>query len=513
MFKRVFAVSLMSAASAVAAPAAPPKTATPPPAAAPAPASSAAASAPPAAPSKAPSPASGSAAATPSKTAPAATQATRDPAEHALERLALSIQRVTLENGLRVVMNVDASSPTVVVSVTYDVGSRNERPEQSGFAHLFEHMMFKGSKNVKEGQHFGLISERGGTLNGTTSADRTNYFDLLPSSELELALFLEADRMRWLAVNEKNFENQRAVVKEEYRMRVENAPYVRGSQRLEEITFADYAPYAHTTIGSMQTLDVAKLEWVSDFYRTYYVPNNAVLAIAGDFDPDRAMELVRKYFGGAERREVPPFNAAVAPASPEVKAIRREVVEDKNVNTPGVFWSFRIPPARSADHYALELCALLLGDGESSRLHQKLVRDRSLLQRVGAWTYDRRGPDQFGLSGILTEKAKVEEIERAFEAELDRLRKTTPSAEELQRVKARLKHDFVFGLQSNAKRAIRLGEYEVFFGDARLLTRELSLYLAVTADDMRRVASEYLKPELRFAVEVRPAARAAAGAP
>lgn len=481
MFKRVLASSFLTAASAVAAPAATPSTSTQ---AAPA-------------------------VATPVK--PAAPS--KDPAEQALERLALSIQRVTLENGLRVVMNVDRSSPTVVVSVTYDVGSRNERPEQSGFAHLFEHMMFKGSKNVKEGQHFGLISERGGTLNGTTSADRTNYFDLLPSSELELALFLEADRMRWLAVNAENFENQRAVVKEEYRMRVENAPYVKGAQRLEEITFADYPPYAHTTIGSMQSLDVAKLEWVSEFYRTYYVPNNAVLAIAGDFDPDRAMELARKYFGAAERREVPAFTAAVVPPNPDAKVARREVVEDKNVNTAGIFWSFRIPPARSADHYALELCALLLADGESSRLHQKLVRDRSVLQRVGAWTNDRRGPDQLGLSGILTEKAKVDDIERAFEAELQKLRKTAPTAEELQRVKSRLKHDFVFGLQSNAKRAIRLGEYEVFFGDARLLTRELSLYLAVTPEDIRRVANEYLKPELRFAVEVRPAARSAAGAP
>ncbi|MGC4090498.1 MAG: pitrilysin family protein [Polyangiaceae bacterium] len=486
MLKRVIAISLFTAASVGAAP--------PAPATAPA-----------------------TPAATPAAVPPkAATDkpAVRDPAELALERLALSIQRVTLDNGLRVVLNVDKSSPTVVVSVTYDVGSRNERPEQSGFAHLFEHMMFKGSKNVKEGQHFGLISERGGTLNGTTSADRTNYFDLLPSSELELALFLEADRMRWLAINAENFENQRAVVKEEYRMRVENAPYARGSQRLEEITFADYAPYSHTTIGSMQSLDVAKLEWVNEFYQTYYVPNNAVLTIAGDFETDRALELARKYFGSAPKREVPTFvAAAVTPPANGAAATRREIVEDKNVNSAGIFWSFRIPPNRSTDHYALELAALLLGDGESSRLYQKLVRDRPLLQRVGAWTNDRRGPDQLGISGILTEKGKVDEIERAFEAELEKLRKTPPTAEELARVKARLKHDFVFGLQSNARRAIRLGEYEVFFGDARLLTRELSLYLAVTAEDIRRVSNEYLKPEKRFAVEVRPAPRSAGGAP
>ncbi|HET9932221.1 MAG TPA: pitrilysin family protein, partial [Polyangiaceae bacterium] len=325
-------------------------------------------------------------------------------------------------------------------------------------------------------------------------------------------LFLEADRMRWLAVNAKNFENQRAVVQEEYRMRVENAPYAKGLNRLEEITFADYGPYAHTTIGSMESLAVAKLEWVTEFYKTYYAPNNAVLTIAGDFDSDRAMELVRKYFGAAERRSVPAFDASAPAPRPDAKLTRREVVEDKNVNTPGVLWAFRIPPARSADHYALELASQLLSDGESSRLHQKYVRDRPILQRVGSWTYDRRGPDELAIMGILTEKAKPEEVERAFTAELEALRKTPPSLEELTRIKARLKHDFLFELQSNSRRAIRLGEYEVFFGDARILTRELAAYLAVTPEDIRRVANEYLKPELRFAVDVRPAARSAGGA-
>jgi predicted Zn-dependent peptidase len=425
-----------------------------------------------------------------------------------MEQLAMSIQRVTLDNGLRVVMNRDSSSPTVAVSVTYDVGSRNEGPGQSGFAHLFEHMMFQGSQNVKKGQHFGLVTERGGTLNGTTSADRTNYYELLPSSELELALFLEADRMRWLNVTAENFENQRAVVKEEFRMRVDNAPYARSHLRLGELTFADYLPYAHPPIGSMQDLDAAKLEWVTAFYQSHYAPNNAVLTIAGDFDTDQALELVRKYFEPAERRAVPQFSVP-APANTAAPAARREVIEDKNANTAGIFWGFRIPPTRTADHYPLELAALLLSDGESSRLYQKLVRERAVLQSVSAWTDDRRGPDQFGLMGVLTEKASVAEIERAFDAELERLRKTPPSAEELARVKSRLKHAFVFGLQSNATRSTKLGEYEVFFGDARLLTRELSAYLAVGAEDVRRAANEYLRPDRRFAIEVRPTARAA----
>jgi zinc protease len=319
--------------------------------------------------------------------------------------------------------------------------------------------------------------------------------------------------MRWLAVTAENFENQRAVVKEEYRMRVDNAPYGRAHIRLGELAFADYLPYAHSTIGSMQDLDAAKLEWVADFYRSHYAPNNAVLTIAGDFDSDQALELVRKYFGPAERRTVPAFTAAL-PAKDAAPAARREVVEDKNTNTPAILWSFRIPPNRTPDHYALELAALLLADGESSRLYQKLVRDRAILQQVAAWTDDRRGPDQFGMMGVLTEKAHLKDVEQAFDAELDRLRKTPPSAAELARVKARLKHDFVFGLQSNGTRSTRLGEYEVFFGDARLLTRELSVYLSVTAEDVKRVVNEYLRSDRRFAIEVRPPApaQAAAGA-
>jgi len=427
-----------------------------------------------------------------------------------LERLALSIQRKTLENGLRVVLNPDHSSPTIAVSVTYDVGSRNEGPGQSGFAHLFEHMMFQGSQHVKKGEHFGLISERGGSLNGTTSADRTNYYEFLPASELELALFLEADRMRWLTVNTDNFENQRAVVKEEYRMRVDNAPYAKAHMRLGELTFADYFPYSRSTIGSMQDLDAAKLEWVAKFHADHYAPNNAVVTVAGDFETDRALELIQKYFGSAARQTVPPFDNKI-PDAP--KKFSREVVEDKNAATPGILWAYRIPPARSKDHYALELVAQILSDGESSRLHQKLVRDRASLQSVSAWTDDRRGPDMFGLMGILTEKGKLADVEKAFDAELASLAKTPPTDEELTRAKSRLKHSFVFGLQSNAKRAIRLGEYEVYFGDARLLTRELSAYLAVTAADVQRVTQEYLKPGQRFEVEVQPIKKAPAQAP
>lgn len=446
-------------------------------------------------------------AATGSAQKPAAQSGSRagaDPVLDALERFGRSIQRVTLENGLRVVLNPDSSSPTVAVAVTYGVGSRDERPGQSGFAHLFEHMMFQGSRHVKKGEHFRLISERGGTLNGTTSSDRTNYFEVLPSSELRLALWLEADRMRALDVTPENFENQRAVVQEEYRMRYENAPYARGMLRLGELVYEGYGPYAHPTIGSMAELEAAKFEWVKDFYDRYYAPNNAVIAIAGDFDTDEAMRLVREYFGSIPKK--PTQRSELGPA-PEEAVAKKETVEDANVKTPGFFYGYRIPPSQTKEHYALELLAVILADGESSRLHQLLVRDRAVAQSVGAWTRDHVGPDLFALSVVLTEKGKLAEVQRLLDAELDKARKTPPSPAELQKAKNRIRASFVFGIQTNMGRAVKLSEYESYFGDARQLARELGRYLDVSAEDIQKAAAQYLTPQRRTLVEVLPVSK------
>src|SRR5512145_921916 len=258
----------------------------------------------------------------------------KEPSVVAIEQWVGGLKEKTLPNGLRVIMAPDSESPTVSVCVTYDVGSRNEILGQSGFAHLFEHMMFQGSRNVGKGAHFQLVTARGGQLNGTTSSDRTNYFETLPSSELELGLWLEADRMRWLDVSESNFENQRSVVKEEYRMRVENAAYRPALIELERLVFSGYPPYEHPVIGSMADLDAAKFEWVRGFHSRYYGPNNAVLSISGGFDPVSAMALVRKYFG-----PIPPI-AVAAYAAPNVPPYRtaehRTSVADLHAKTDAI---------------------------------------------------------------------------------------------------------------------------------------------------------------------------------
>jgi predicted Zn-dependent peptidase len=427
-----------------------------------------------------------------------------------LESIALDILQDKLDNGLRVVMNPDHSSPTVAVSVTYDIGARNEVPGRAGFAHLFEHIMFQGSRNVPKGEFFKLVSEHGGVLNGTTSSDRTNYFEVLPSNQLNLALWLEADRMKALDVTPENFENQRRVVQEEYRMRVSNAPYVRAQMRLDELVFQGYWPYEHDPIGSMPDLDAAQFVWVKAFHDKYYVPNRAVLAIAGDFEPGQAMDLVRRYFADARAEEPPPYEP---PPVPEQTAPRREVIEDPLAQLPAFYYGWMVPPARTPDHYALELAMGVLTDGESSRLYQKLVRDLALAQDVSGWLSGHRGPDMAGLEVKFLKLKRTDELKAIVDREFAELGRRGPSRAEMLKAQARIQSAFVFGLQSNLQRAIETGEFELFWGDARLLNTELERYLAVTAEDIARVVKRYLTPERRTFIEDRPAPSANEGTP
>ena len=423
------------------------------------------------------------------------------------QQLRFDVKRTKLDNGLRVVTLVDHTSPTVAVDVVYDVGSRNEERGRSGFAHLFEHMMFQGSKNVPRGEHFKLVSGHGGTLNGTTNEDRTNYFEMLPSSELGLALWLEGDRMKSLDVSQKNFENQRQVVKEEYRMRIENAAYAPAAIRLQELVFQGYWPYEHSAIGTMRDLDAAQLEWVRAFHAAYYAPNNAVLSIAGDFDESEALAMVRRYFGDARPQpNVPRF---APPPMPEQSAPRSTVVEDTHAKLPAVFTGWSIPPSHEPDHYALAQAAMALGDGESSRLHRTFVRERSVAIEVDASVDGNRGPDAFSVVVKLASGAKVPDVLKMLEAQLADLAKNGPSDEEMKKLKNRLSARFLLGLQSNFARAQKLAEMELFRGDAALLNGELDRHLAVTKDDIKRVVAKYLVPSRRNLVEVKPGAPSA----
>ena len=433
----------------------------------------------------------------------ASTTELQDPVLASLAQRAMALQKVRLTNGLRVVMDVEPESPTVAVCVTYDVGSRNEDQGQSGFAHLFEHMMFQGSLHVPKGKHFQIVASRGGTLNGTTSADRTNYFETVPANELELALWLEADRMRWLDVSQKNLDNQRAVVKEEYRMRYENAPYRLAHIELDRHIFAGYLPYAHPTIGNLEDLDRAQISWVKDFHALYYVPGNAVLTIAGGFDPDQAMHWVHQYFDFAESHAAPAFTAPAASTGPSAEV--RVEVTDKNAKTPALLFGWRIVPHKDDDHAALELLTRLLADGESSILYESLVRDKAWARNVSAYTYDHAGPDGLVLDAELTQTAKFERVEALIQNTLSSLARSGPSAAQLNRARQRAKSSFLFDLQTNQSRANTFGEYEVVFGDARSIVSDLERLLRVTPDQIRNAVSRYLAPAAQTVIRVVPA--------
>ena len=425
--------------------------------------------------------------------------------------LTLSVYRSTLSNGLRVVLNPDHSVPTVAVCVTYDVGSRNEQKGRSGFAHLFEHMMFQGSDNVPKGGHFQLITARGGNMNGTTSSDRTNYYETLPANELELGIWLEADRMKSLAVTQKNFENQRAVVQEEYRMRMSNRAYALGMRKMDELVFQGYWPYEHDTIGAMADLDGAQLEWIQAFHQSYYAPNNAVVSISGDFQPEEAIALVQKHFGDAKNA---PIREYKPPASvPSQPAERHAKLDDVNAKTIGLFYAWNIPQRRTDEHYALELAALILGDGETSVLEQQLIRDLDLAQSVWVWTNDHRGPDMFGFRVVLSKTASQKAVRKVLDEALQQLATDGPTKAQMDKVLTRLKSHFIFGLESNMSRAKQLANYELYWGNASLLNEELPMFLKVTPEAVRDSVAKYLIPTRRAVVEVHPAAPVAPAPP
>ncbi len=413
----------------------------------------------------------------------------------------LQVSRTTLDNGLRVVLNQDRTVPTVAISVYYDVGACNEVKGRSGFAHLFEHMMFQGSANVGKGEHFSLIINRGGSANGTTSSDRTNYFETLPSSELALGLWLEADRMRSLAVTQQNFENQRATVMEERRQRIDNQPYVPSMLRINELAYGDYFPYAHSTIGDMQDLIDAPLEAVKEFFDTHYAPNNAVLSIAGDFDADEAMALVKKYFRDIPSRQTAKFSAPEPPVQTEERV---ETMYDPNATLPAFHLAYHIPPDRTPDHYALEVLALILGDGESSRLYQSLVKQKEICQDIAVGADGRRGPDLFSFWAVMATGHMPKAAQKIIFAAIESIAKKGATERELEKAKNRIRAAFVFGLQSNMSRSQRLAEYELYWGDANLLKLELDRYLAVSMDDVRRVAGAYFAATNRTVLEVQP---------
>jgi predicted Zn-dependent peptidase len=411
-----------------------------------------------------------------------------------------------LANGLHVMYSLDRSTPVVSVDLWYRVGARNERPGRGGFAHLFEHMMFQGSAHVKKGEHFQLIERAGGNMNGSTGDDRTNYFETLPSNRLNLALWLEADRMRSLAITQENFENQRETVKEERRLRIDNQPYI--GAFLDGLTIAydstSCFAYGHPGIGSMDDLNAGKLADVQAFFDAYYAPNNATLVVVGDFDPVELRRLVEQYFGDIGRRPEPPAVSCDFRFAPG--AIRREVT-DRLANLPAVLRLYRIPPHRQADTRALVLMNIILGQGESSRLNQAVVRrDKAALVTQVFATEDRNGPGILAALGIANQGVAVERLDSLLVAQLDSLARHGVTDAELGKAKNTYRAQFIDGRETTLNKAEALQHYLLFHDAVAEINTDLDAILGVTAADIQRVAATYLAEANAVIMIVRPAA-------
>jgi zinc protease len=420
----------------------------------------------------------------------------------------IQFQDVKLKNGLRVILSEDHSAPVYAIALTYNVGSRNEVKGRTGFAHLFEHMMFQGSQNVGKGEHMLLVEENGGTMNGSTNKDQTNYFESLPANQLDLGLFLESDRMRSLAVTQANLDNQRNAVQEERRLRMDNQPYGKTFEVVDSTAYDNFA-YKHSVIGSMEDLNAASVDDVAKFFKTYYAPNNAILTLVGDFDSKVALAKVRKYFEDIPAQPQPPQPDMTEPVQ---TAERRATIEDAFAQFPRLNIAYKGPRGNTPDAYALDMLCDIIGGGQSSRLYQKLVKEKQLAMIVNMGFNDSRGP---GLIHVIVQPAPgkdMAEIEKVIYEELDAVKKEPPTKEEMAKVLAGNRTQMAQRMQTSMMRAMQLGTDTVWYNDPNLINTRIQKYEAVTPADLVRVANTYFKDTNRTVVTTLPKPKAAAAA-
>ena len=417
----------------------------------------------------------------------------------------LVFEEYTLDNGLHVILHQDKTTPIVAVSVMYHVGSKNENPERTGFAHFFEHLMFEGSENIGRGEFDKYVQNAGGTLNANTSFDRTYYYEVLPSNELALGLWLESERMMHARVDVKGIETQREVVKEERRQRIDNQPY---GSILEETFKRAYQvhPYRWPIIGSMAHLEAAEEEDYKQFYADFYVPNNAVLSIAGDIDMAATKMLVEKYFGPIPKSP----NAVYRPrvVEPNLTSEIRDTIFD-NIQLPAVIQAYRIPAQGTKDYYAVDMVSRILSNGESSRLYRSLVDEQQKALFVGNFPLALEDPGLSLSFGIVNMGVDVYELEKAIDAEVAKIQNELISEKEFEKLRNQIEAEFVTNNSRVAGIAESLATYHMFFGDAALINNEIDRYLAVTREDIMNAAKKYLVKNNRIVLHYLPKAQEA----
>jgi predicted Zn-dependent peptidase len=426
-----------------------------------------------------------------------------------MTELQIPIEKYTLPNGMRVILSADHSVPVATVYIIYGAGARAEEKGRTGFAHLFEHMMFQGSENAPKGTHFRMVESNGGSLNGSTHPDYTDYFEVLPSNKLAVGLWLEADRMRALAINQENLDNQKEAVKQERRLSFDNQPYATAIvDRWPQLAYRNWQN-SHSLIGSFEDLNAATVEDVARFFRTYYAPNNAVLVISGDIQIPEARLLVERYFG-----EIPPQPRPDPPdlTEPPQPAPRAEVYRDRLARVPAVLIGYPGPARRTPDFNAMVMLDLLLTGGDSSRFQQNLVKGtKSVIQYEAnlGWPFagpsDYKDPAVYAMMLLYNPAFRGDQILAQVEEEIAKLRKDGVDQKELERQRAYLRSSRIRQLETSRSRAALLGKYELLDGRPEYINTELGDFLAVGPGEIHAAAAKYLDPKRRTVLDIVPA--------
>ena len=413
----------------------------------------------------------------------------------------VAFEEFTLDNGLHVILHNDASAPVIITSVMYHVGSKNENPERTGFAHFFEHLLFEATENIKRGEWFKIVTANGGTNNANTSEDRTYYYEVFPSNNLELGLWIESERMMHPIINQIGVDTQNEVVKEEKRLRVDNQPYGSLIAEVKKNMYVNH-PYRWAPIGSMEHLDAATLEEFQAFNKKYYVPNNAVLVVAGDLnDISKTKEWVNKYFGAIPKgKDVLVEKFVEEPITTTLNAS----YQDPNIQKPMIVATYRTPSMKTRDARVLDMISTVLSEGKSSRLYKKIVDDKKMALQIGAFNYSQEDYGMYILYGMPQGTFTSEDIVKEIDEEVVKLQSELLSDKEMQKLKNIYDNNYVNGNSNVEGIAENLASFYLLYGDINLINTEIEMYRSITAKEIRDVAKKYLNPNQRLILDYVP---------
>lgn len=412
----------------------------------------------------------------------------------------VAFEEYNLDNGLHVILHQDDSAPTVITSVMYHVGAKDENPERTGFAHFFEHLLFEGTENIKRGEWFKIVSSNGGMNNANTTEDRTYYYEVFPSNSLELGLWMESERMLHPIINQIGVDTQNEVVKEEKRLRYDNSPYGEFIPQIKKNIFKKH-PYRWTTIGSMDHLDAATLEEFQAFNKKFYIPNNAVLVVAGDFKKEQAKEWIQKYFGSIPKGT--PITRQTFVEDPITTTINAEF-EDANIQIPMLAVAYRTPSMKTRDARVLDMISTILSGGKSSRMYKKIVDDKKMALEIGAFSYSQEDYGTYIIYGLPQTPFNSKDILKEVDDEIVKLQTELISKKEIEKLQNQYENRFVNALASIDGIADNLATYYLLYDDVNLINTENSMYQSITAEEIREVAKKYLNPNQRVILDYIP---------